>query len=185
MLCFSCRAQSNPFHEWKDEYNQGSAWWTVDYFTKWVEAEPIKDKTADTVANFLYSLICRHGCVDVQINDQGREFVNSVSERLHQLTGVKQRITSAYHPQVCLDYWLVNLKDNLQVLAFQLCSNRVSDGQLLYLALAWTFNVLLQVTTWYISLYNIISHSPCMLWLLTLIHLDWLLLFFSWIFYVH
>lgn len=72
----------------------------VDYFTKWVEAEPIRDKSADTVAIFLYTLICRHGCVDVQINDQGREFVNSVSDRLHQLTGVKQRITSAYHPQV-------------------------------------------------------------------------------------
>jgi hypothetical protein len=74
----------------------------VDYFTKWVEAEPIRDKTANTVASFLYSLICRHGCANVQINDQGREFVNGVAERLHQLTGVKQRITSAYHPQVRL-----------------------------------------------------------------------------------
>jgi len=71
----------------------------VDYFSKWVEAEPIKDKTAKTVANFLYNLVCRHGCSDVQINDQGREFVNRVSTVLHELTGVKQRITSAYHPQ--------------------------------------------------------------------------------------
>ena len=75
----------------------------VDYFTKWVEAEPIRDKSANTVANFLYTLICRHGCVDIQISDQGREFVNSVSERLHLLTGVKQWITSAYHPQVRYD----------------------------------------------------------------------------------
>jgi transposase len=35
----------------------------------------------------------------VQINDQGREFCNEVAERLHSLCGVKQRVTSAYHPQ--------------------------------------------------------------------------------------
>ena len=43
--------------------------------------------------------MCRHGCFDVQINDQGREFVNQVCDKLHKLTGVEQRVTSAYHPQ--------------------------------------------------------------------------------------
>lgn len=71
----------------------------VDYFSKWVEAKPMRSKTAAEVAQFLYELICRHGCADVQINDQGREFCNAVSSKLHQLTGTKQRITSAYHPQ--------------------------------------------------------------------------------------
>lgn len=71
----------------------------VDYFSKWVEAKPIRTKTAAEVTNFLYELICRHGCVNVQINDQGREFCNEVSMKLHLLTGTKQRITSAYHPQ--------------------------------------------------------------------------------------
>lgn len=71
----------------------------VDYFSKWTEGEPLKDKTAASVANFLFKLICRHSCVKIQINDQGREFVNSVSTELHRLTGVQQRLTSAYHPQ--------------------------------------------------------------------------------------
>ena len=71
----------------------------VDYFTKWVEAEPLRSKSAESVAQFLFSLICRHGCSEIQINDQGREFVNASSTRLHELTGVKQRITSPYHPQ--------------------------------------------------------------------------------------
>lgn len=72
----------------------------VDYFTKWIEAKPLKDKTMVSVARFLYELICRHGCFQVQINDQGKEFVNSVGEELRRLTGAEQRVTSAYHPQV-------------------------------------------------------------------------------------
>ncbi|CAK9304747.1 unnamed protein product, partial [Gordionus sp. m RMFG-2023] len=35
----------------------------------------------------------------VQINDQGREFVNQVSNEYHKLVGTLQRVTSAYHPQ--------------------------------------------------------------------------------------
>ena len=71
----------------------------IDYFSKWSEAKPIKDKLAESVSNVLYEIICRHGCMRIQINDQGREFVNEVIENLHEMTGVEQRITSAYHPQ--------------------------------------------------------------------------------------
>ena len=69
----------------------------IDYLSKWTEAKPIKDKTAVTVAQFLYELMCRHGCVEIQIDDQRREFINAVSTNLHELTGVEQRVTSAYH----------------------------------------------------------------------------------------
>ncbi|CAK9290314.1 unnamed protein product [Gordionus sp. m RMFG-2023] len=70
-----------------------------DYFTKWVEAEPMKSKTANETCKFIYGLICRHGCANIQINDQGREFVNEMATRLHKMTGTEQRICSAYHPQ--------------------------------------------------------------------------------------
>ena len=36
----------------------------------------------------------------LQINDQGQEFVNSVSVELHRLTGTIQRVMSPYHPKV-------------------------------------------------------------------------------------
>ena len=71
----------------------------MDYFTKWIEANALKDKTAVSVAQFLYNCICRHDVPAIQINYQGREFVNSVSSELHRLTGTEQRVTSAYHPQ--------------------------------------------------------------------------------------
>ena len=68
-------------------------------FSKWSEAKPVKDKSAPTVARFLYEVMCRHGCFKTQINDQGKEFVNEVSDALLELTGTDQRVTSAYHPQ--------------------------------------------------------------------------------------
>ena len=71
----------------------------IDYFWKWSEANPTKDQSTPTVAQFFYKVMCRHGCFDVQINDQGREFVNQECDELHKLTGVEQRVTSAYHPQ--------------------------------------------------------------------------------------
>ena len=68
----------------------------IDYFSKWSEAKPLQDKSAVSVAWFLFELICRFGCFATQINDQGREFVNAVSDKLHRLTGVKQKITYCY-----------------------------------------------------------------------------------------
>ncbi|CAB4009128.1 retrotransposable element [Paramuricea clavata] len=53
----------------------------------------------DFVADFIYWTMTRNGCAEIQISDQGREFVNQVSEELHQRTGTEHRITSAYHPQ--------------------------------------------------------------------------------------
>ena len=44
-------------------------------------------------------IICRFGCCDITISDQGREFVNSIEKELFSLTGTEHRITSAYHPQ--------------------------------------------------------------------------------------
>ena len=71
----------------------------IGYFSKWLETKPLKDKLAESVSKFLYEIICRHGCMRIQINDQGKEFVNEVITNLHEMAGIDQRITSAYHPQ--------------------------------------------------------------------------------------
>ena len=71
----------------------------IDYFSKCSEAKAVKGKSAPTVAKFLYEIIYRHGCMRIQINDQGMKFVNEAYENLHEMTGTEQRITSAYHPQ--------------------------------------------------------------------------------------
>lgn len=72
----------------------------IDYFSKWSEARALSDKSAETVARFLYDeIICRHGCPLIHITDQGREFLNKLISELFHLTGTKQRVTTAYHPQ--------------------------------------------------------------------------------------
>ncbi|CAK9291523.1 unnamed protein product [Gordionus sp. m RMFG-2023] len=71
----------------------------VDYFSKYIVVMPLKDKTAKSVSRFLYSLLCTHGRAKIQINDQGREFVNEISNNFHKLIGTMQRVTSVYHPQ--------------------------------------------------------------------------------------
>ena len=70
-----------------------------DYFSKWIEAKALPDKTAHSIAKFLLSLICRFGCFQICHTDQGREFVNQLNGKLFELAGVKHRISSAYHPQ--------------------------------------------------------------------------------------
>ena len=71
----------------------------IDCFSKWLEVKPTKHKSALTITQFLYEVMRWHGCFEIQINDQGREFANEVCKQLHELTGVEQRVTSAYHPQ--------------------------------------------------------------------------------------
>ena len=41
----------------------------------------------------------RYGCTKIVISDQGREFVNGVSQNLFALTKTNHRISTAYHPQ--------------------------------------------------------------------------------------
>ena len=46
---------------------------SVCYFTKWVEAKVIPNKTGFEVVKFIYhSIFCRFGCVDICISDQDK-----------------------------------------------------------------------------------------------------------------
>ena len=72
----------------------------VDYLSKYCEMRALKEKSEKEVAKFIYEdLICRWGCSEYHITDQGREFVNSINTNLLEMCGTKQRITSAFHPQ--------------------------------------------------------------------------------------
>ena len=45
----------------------------IDYFTKWVEAEPLAKITQQNVKNFVWkSIVCRFGVPRVLVSDNGR-----------------------------------------------------------------------------------------------------------------
>ena len=50
----------------------------IDYFTKWVETEPLVKITQQNVKNFVWkSIVCRFGVPRVLVSDNGRQFDNT------------------------------------------------------------------------------------------------------------
>jgi len=72
----------------------------VDYFTKWIEAEPIATITAHKVQNFLWKhVICRHGLPHSVVTDNGRQFTDRHFEQFFKGLGIKHLVTTVEHPQ--------------------------------------------------------------------------------------
>jgi len=72
----------------------------VDYFTKWIEAEPIATITTHKVQNFLGKhVICRHGLSHNVVTDNGRQFTDRHHEQFFKGLGIKHLVTSVEHPQ--------------------------------------------------------------------------------------
>ena len=71
----------------------------ICYYTKYVELVALKSKSGIDVGQSLFEVFCRQGFPNAVITDQGKEFVNQLSEYLYKQTDVHHRITSAYHPQ--------------------------------------------------------------------------------------
>lgn len=71
-----------------------------DYFTKWVEAYPLPDEQAVSVAEVLVTQwVCRYGAPQVLHSDQGSNFQSEVFQRMCQLLGVEKTNTTPFRPQ--------------------------------------------------------------------------------------
>ena len=70
-----------------------------DFFTKWPELVPIKDKKAMTIAKELYLIFMQYGCPNVIISDRGTEVCNAVSEAIFTYMRIEHRVSAPYHPQ--------------------------------------------------------------------------------------
>ncbi len=70
----------------------------IDYFTKWLIAEALKEATAKTVSSFVYrKVICEHGCPEILQSDRGIHFVNRVIQDLTEKFRIKYRLLLLYH----------------------------------------------------------------------------------------
>ncbi|MGH0164280.1 UNVERIFIED_CONTAM: hypothetical protein FKN15_046787 [Acipenser sinensis] len=71
-----------------------------DYFTKWVEAYPLPDDKAVTVADTLTSeWVCRYGAPYTLHSDQGSNFESDVFQRMCELLGIEKTRTTPFRPQ--------------------------------------------------------------------------------------
>ena len=61
----------------------------IDYFTKWVEVEPLVTITEKNVRGFVWkAIICRFGIPRVFISDNGRQFDNSPFREFYEELGI-------------------------------------------------------------------------------------------------
>lgn len=89
----------------------------IDRFTKWPEAVPVTEITAEVVAKVFYETwICRFGTFDKLTTDQGRQFESKLFSELLKLMGIKKSRSSPYHPQSngMIERWHRSMKQSLR-----------------------------------------------------------------------
>ena len=84
------------------ETEQGNKYVLVlsDYFTRWVEAFPIRDIEAKTVADvMLQGFFSRYGVPKQIHSDQGTQFESKLFQELCRVFDIEKTRTTPYHPQ--------------------------------------------------------------------------------------
>jgi hypothetical protein len=72
----------------------------IEYFTKWVEAIPLKKATSAAIANFIREhIICRFGIPHKIVTDNGTPFINKDVRAMTKHYSEKHLKSSPYYPQ--------------------------------------------------------------------------------------
>ncbi|CAL9011308.1 unnamed protein product [Prunus brigantina] len=114
--CHTCQIHANlnmrtpwPFHTWGLDLigtihppSDGYIWilTATEYFTKWVEAIPLRKATGAAVSNFIREcIVCRFGIPYKMVTDNGTPFVNKQVSSTLSGYGIKHRRSTPYYPQ--------------------------------------------------------------------------------------
>ena len=67
----------------------------INYFTKWVEVEPLAKITQQNVKNFVWkSIVCQFGMPKVLVSNNGRQFDNTLFKDFCEQFGIKNHYSS-------------------------------------------------------------------------------------------
>ncbi|XP_021827276.1 uncharacterized protein LOC110767920 [Prunus avium] len=98
-----------PFHTWGLDLigtihppSDGYIWiiTATEYFTKWVEAIPLRKATGAAISNFIREhIVCRFGIPYKIVTDNGTPFVNKQVNSTLTGYGIKHRRSTPYYPQ--------------------------------------------------------------------------------------
>jgi hypothetical protein len=68
----------------------------IDYFSKFLVAVPMRNKTAEVVADAIVKHVYLvFGCCEIQVTDQGGEFQNLIMQNITKTLGIhRMRITA-------------------------------------------------------------------------------------------
>ncbi|XP_024196954.1 uncharacterized protein LOC112200165 [Rosa chinensis] len=72
----------------------------TDYFTKWVEAEPLNGASGATIRQFIFrNILCRFGIPEVLVSDRGAAFMGGPVEELVNDFGIQFIHSTPYYAQ--------------------------------------------------------------------------------------
>jgi len=72
----------------------------IDHFSKYAEAFPILDQSAEVCARvYTREIVARHGTGSVLVTDQGSAFMSSFFRETCKVLGIQRIHTSSFHPQ--------------------------------------------------------------------------------------
>ena len=101
----------------------------VDYFTKWVEAFPLPNMTAEAIAEvYTNNVISRFGAPTSLHTDQGSNFDSNLFRKVCELLGIRKTRTTAYHPAG--DGLVERFNQTLEGLLSHLVNSRGNDWDL-------------------------------------------------------
>ena len=114
----------------------------TDYYSRFVEAYPMKDQTAQTVADIVATeWICRYGVPNQILTDQGRQFESDLFQNLCSLLDIKKLRTARYRPNS--DGLVERFNRSLRSMLRALCNDVQSDWDehLCYVLMAYRATV--------------------------------------------
>jgi len=72
----------------------------VDYFTKWIEVEPLAKITVRQIQSFVWkSIVCDFGIPHTIITNNGRQFTDKKLAEFYTSLGIRHKTSSVEHPQ--------------------------------------------------------------------------------------